>query len=41
MEQATIDDDNMILPDIPILNYPQIDDITINQNDVYKFVMQS
>ena len=28
----------MILPDIPILNYPQIDDIIINQNDVYKLL---
>ena len=28
----------MILPDIPHLNYPQIDDIMINQNDVHKLL---
>ena len=38
VEQSTVDDDNMILPDIPILNYPQIDDIVINKNDVYKLL---
>ena len=38
VEQSTVDDDNMILPDIPILNYPQIDDIIIKQNDVYQLL---
>ena len=38
VEQSAVDDDNMILPDIPILNYPQIDDIIINENDVYKLL---
>ena len=39
VEQSTVDDDNMIvLPDIPILNYPQIYDIIINENDVYKLL---
>ena len=41
VEQSTVDDDNMILPDIPILKYPQIDDIIINQNDVYKLLCNS
>ena len=38
VEQSTVDDDNMILPDIPILNYPQIDDILINENGAYKLL---
>ena len=37
VEQSTVDDDNMIHPDIPIL-LSQIDYIIINENDVYKLL---